>query len=860
MENEKSSPTPPPEKNEAPQGNGAPGSHSIVLADDLPPDELVIFPTHDRPVFPGMVAPLVFPQPLTPEAVEFISKTKNGWVALVELTKEFAKAHGHEGNYKESLTVENFRKVGGAGRVLRMGPMPDGSFQILVNVQRRLSLKKIVTNEPHLIGRVQWHLENLDGDDPQVKAMVQALISKIKELIKLNAVFSEEMKLFISRFGSNAPGQLTDMVASMLSTINTEELQDILETLDPMERIQKVLHFVHREVEVIQVKERINKQIEEKTSKQQRDFFLNEQLKLIKKELGLEKDEKSADLERMRAKVAKLKLSPEAQKVVGEELEKLKLYDERSAEYGVLRNYLQWITSLPWGIYTEDQLDLKRVRKTLDNDHYGIEEVKDRILEFVAVQKLKKSVGGSILCFVGPPGVGKTSLGKSIAHALGRKFYNFSLGGMRDEAEIKGHRRTYIGAMPGKILQALKSCESANPVLMLDEIDKLGVSHQGDPASALLEVLDPEQNSGFLDHYLDLRFDLSRVLFVCTANTADTIPPPLLDRMEIINLSGYILEEKVHIANRFVVPKALVAHGLAETDLKLTPDALSLMIRQYARESGVRSLEQQIRKLCRKAAREKAENPKSNLTVTPENLRKWLGPARFTEDSPYDHVVPGIVTGLAWTSMGGSTLYIESLLVRKSPGKGGLRITGQLGKVMEESSQIAWSYVSSISKDWHVSPSFFTDASVHLHVPAGATPKDGPSAGITMALSLFSLASGLVVPHDLAMTGELTAAGYVLPIGGVREKLVAAKRSGKKRVLLPEENRRDYEELPKAVKKGLKIDFVKRFEEVLTKTFPRLKPVKPLGARVPKGGRVRAVPKKLPKKTRKRGRPLSKRR
>jgi ATP-dependent Lon protease len=812
--------------------------HPIILAEDLPPEELVLFPTSERPVFPGMVAPLMFAQAPSPEAQEFIAKNKNNWVGLIELTHGFAASHGNEGSYKQALKAEDFRPVGCAGRVLKMGPTPDGGFQMLVNVQRRISLTRIVTNDPHLIGAVVYHAESVDVNDPQVKALIQALISKIKELIKLNAVFSEEMKLFISRFGSNAPGQLTDMVASMLSTITAEELQGVLETLEPLERIQKVLHFVHREVEVNLVKERINKQIEEKASKQQRDFFLNEQLKIIKKELGLEKDEKSADLDKIREKVSKLKLTPEAQKVVNEELEKLKLYDERSAEYGVLRNYLQWIISLPWGIYTEDQLDLPRVMKTLNQDHYGIQEVKDRILEFVAVQKLKKSVGGSILCFVGPPGVGKTSLGKSIAHAIGRKFYNFSLGGMRDEAEIKGHRRTYIGAMPGKIVQALKSCESANPVLMLDEIDKLGISHQGDPASALLEVLDPEQNHAFLDHYLDLRFDLSRVLFICTANTADTIPPPLLDRMEVITLSGYILEEKVQIARRFIIPKALAAHGLEASDLQVDEGALESIIRHYARESGVRSLEQQMRKLCRKVAREKASGNSAMLTVTRENLRKYLGPLRFTEDSPYETIVPGIVTGLAWTSLGGSTLYIESLLVREDAGKGFLKITGQLGKVMEESAQIAWSYVSSIAPAWGIKPSFFQDAQVHLHVPAGATPKDGPSAGITMALSLFSLAIGRPVPHDLAMTGELTASGYVLPIGGVREKLVAAKRALKKRILLPDENRRDYEELPATVRRGLKVSFVKRFEQVVASAFPKIRRARPASKKKPGGSRA----------------------
>lgn len=795
-------------------------SKQIIIADELIPDELVLFPTSERPVFPGMVAPLLFPQAPKPETLEFIHKAKKGYVGLIELTKSFIDAHGREGVYAEPLKKEDFYRVGSVGKILKSGTTPDGQFQALVNVQKRFTLEKILSNEPHLIGKATIVHEKIDPKDAQLKALIAALITKIKELIKFNAVFSEEMKLFISRFGTQSPGQLTDMVASMLSTITTEALQDILETFDIQERVTKVLNLVHKEVEVSRVKEKINKQIEEKVSKQQRDFFLNEQLKSIKKELGMEKDEKSNDLDKLKDRLAKLKLPPEAEKVVNEEIEKLKVYDERSSEYGVIRNYLQWVASLPWGVTTTDNLDLDKVLKTLNKDHYGIQEVKDRILEFVSVQKLKKSTKGSILCFVGPPGVGKTSLGKSIAHALGRKFYNFSLGGMRDEAEIKGHRRTYIGAMPGKIIQALKTVETSNPLIVLDEIDKLGTSYQGDPSSALLEVLDPEQNSGFLDHYLDLRFDLSKVFFICTANTMDTIPAPLLDRMEVITLSGYILEEKKVIAKKFVIPKQLVEHGLEAKDMKILDSGLETMIRHYARESGVRSLEQQVRKICRKVAREKAGRGFKPASIDKKNLRRYLGIEKFAEDSPYAKIVPGIVTGLAWTAMGGSTLYVESIRVGEESGKGSIKITGQLGKVMEESVQIAHSYVASIASEHKIAPGYFNDARIHLHVPAGATPKDGPSAGITMALSLFSLASKRVVPPDLAMTGELTVSGYVLPIGGVREKLTAAKRAGKKRILLPSENLKDFDELPAHIKKGLKVSFVRRFDDVLKAAFP----------------------------------------
>jgi ATP-dependent Lon protease len=769
------------------------------------------------------VAPLLFKEPPKPETIDFIQKSKRGYVALIELSKVFVETHGQHGEpqYQDPLKTEDFRRVGCIGKVIRFGNSPDGTFQMFVNVTKRFTLKKVLSNEPHLLGKIEVFHEKVDTHNAHLKALIAALITKIKDLIKLNAIFSEEMKLFISRFGSNAPSQLTDMVASMLSTLTTDELQDVLETFDLNDRITKVLGLVHKEVEVARVKEKINKQIESKASKQQRDFFLHEQLKAIKKELGMEKDEKSADVEKLKEKLSKLKLTVEAQKVVNEEMEKLKVYDERSPEYGVLRNYLQWICSLPWGIYSHDQLDMPRVQKVLDKDHYGMQEVKDRILEFVAVQKLKKMAGGSILCLVGPPGVGKTSLGKSIAHALGRKFYNFSLGGMRDEAEIKGHRRTYIGAMPGKILQALKSAETANPVIVLDEIDKLTTSYQGDPASALLEVLDPQQNNAFLDHYLDLRFDLSHVLFICTANTTDSIPPALLDRLEIIPLSGYILEEKKAIAKRFVLPKVLLEHGLTPKDFAIEDKALEKMIRHYARESGVRGLEQQIRKISRKVAREKAEKKINKIQISLKNLKHYLGTEKYMEESPFPTIVPGIVTGLAWTSLGGSTLYIESIVVDQEMGKGSLKLTGQLGKVMEESAQLAHSYVASISPKHAVIPKdFFSKSRIHLHVPAGATPKDGPSAGITMALSLFSLASGKKVPEDFAMTGELTLSGAVLPIGGVREKLVASKRAGKKRIIFPADNQKDFEELPDYLKKGLKIFFVRHFDEVLQCVYP----------------------------------------
>jgi len=536
-------------------------------------------------------------------------------------------------------------------------------------------------------------------------------------------------------------------------------------------------------------------------------------LKEIKKELGLEKDEKTSEIEKFEERIKKLKLSEEALKRFDEEIEKLKVLEPHSAEYGVSRNYLDWLTSLPWGLFSEDNYDIHKAKKILDRDHYGLQDIKDRILEFISAGKKKGNITGSIICFVGPPGVGKTSIGKSVAAALNRKFYRFSLGGMRDEAEIKGHRRTYIGAMPGKIIQSLKVVETSNPVIMLDEIDKIGASFQGDPASALLEVLDPEQNSQFLDHYLDVRYDLSNVLFIATANQLDTIPLPLMDRMEIMHLSGYILEEKLEIAKRFLIPKQIKEHGLLKNEVKIDTASLKKIIDGYAREAGVRSLENNIKKIMRKSTRQIIEGTAASIMVTPENLEEFLGKPRFTDESLYKKPIPGVVMGLAWTSMGGATLYIEATAI---PSKTkGFTQTGQLGNVMKESTEIAYSYIRSRVKQFGIDPDFFENHFIHLHVPAGATPKDGPSAGITMATALYSLAKNKPIKKSVAMTGELTITGRVLPIGGVKEKTIAAKRAAVKTIIYPIENKKDFDELPAHIKKGMDAHFVTYFEEVL---------------------------------------------
>ncbi len=541
--------------------------------------------------------------------------------------------------------------------------------------------------------------------------------------------------------------------------------------------------------------------------------MFQEQMRLALSQVGLEKDDKTTEVEIIEKKVKPLKLSEEASKVVEEELDKLKTLETGSAEFNVTRTYLNWLTDLPWGIFSEDNKDLKKAREILDEQHYGLDDVKQRILEFMSTVVKRGKVSGSIICLVGPPGVGKTSIGKSIADAMGRKFYRFSVGGMRDEAEIKGHRRTYIGAMPGKFIQSLKRTGVANPVIMLDEIDKIGASYQGDPAAALLEVLDPEQNVEFLDHYLDVRFDLSNILFVTTANQLDTIPRPLLDRMEIIKLSGYILEEKLEIARRFLVPKQRKEHGLKTSEVNISDAALKMMIDGYAREAGIRGLENQIKKIMRKATLFQAEKGDGKVSVTPKNITEYLGQPIFTTEELYEKSIPGVTLGLAWTAMGGATLYIEATAINTK--NGGLKQTGQLGSVMQESSEIAYSYVRSLLNKDAKFNDFFSENFIHLHVPAGATPKDGPSAGITMALALYSLVTGKAIKRGLAMTGELTLTGKVLPIGGVREKTIAARRVKVFELIFPADNKNDFEELPDYIKKGITAHFVNYFDEVL---------------------------------------------
>jgi ATP-dependent Lon protease len=806
-----------PADSEQTQKEGEATGTSLILAGEVLPETLAILPARRRPFFPGIHIPIEVPAehvPAVDHAVE--SGTNTIGIVLVKNPEGVADA-------------ANLYNVGVAAKILKAFKPEEGDVQILIACMERFKIIEVQEAPQGILARVEYHYATEYDVNQELKAYSLAIIAALKELMSLNPLQSEAIRMFLTRTSLDDPGRLADFSAS-LTTAEGYELQQVLEEFDVRPRIDRTLVLLRREVELSKLQQKITKQIEDKMSAQQREFFLREQLKAIKKELGLEKEGKVSELETFEERLASRKLNAEAQQAVQDEMEKLRVLEQTSPEYTVTRNYLDWLTILPWGISSEDNYELKRAREVLDRDHYGLEDVKERIIEFLAVGKMKGDIAGSIVCLVGPPGVGKTSVGMSIAEALGRKFYRFSLGGMRDEAEIKGHRRTYIGAMPGKFIQALKTVGTSNPVIMLDEIDKIGASFQGDPASALLEVLDPEQNVTFRDHYLDVPFDLSHVLFVTTANQSDTIPSPLLDRMEVIRLSGYILEEKVEIARRYLIPKAIRQHGLPEDRIAIDKDALVYIIERYAREAGVRNLEKQIRKIMRRAALRLAEDPKSSLTVTRDNVESLLGKPVFLDEELFE-IRPGVVTGLAWTSLGGATLQIEATAVATS--QKGFKQTGQLGEVMVESSYIAYSYVMGRLADFGAKPDFFDEHFVHLHVPAGATPKDGPSAGITMATALVSMVTGKTVAKNLAMTGELTLTGRVLPIGGVKEKVIAARRAGLTTLILPHGNRKDVEELPDYLRQGLTFHYAADFRDVVEVAFPPEKNQRPKKAAQP---------------------------
>ncbi|WP_295462165.1 endopeptidase La [uncultured Pseudomonas sp.] len=781
------------------------GQTGLVLPGQNLPDKLYIIPIHNRPFFPAQVLPVIVNEEPWAETLELVAKTDHHSLALFYMEQQ---PEGSEGFDPDQLPQH--------GTLVRIhhASRQDGKLQFVAQGLSRVRIRGWLRRQrpPYLV-EVE-HLRPSPDPSDEVKAYGMALINAIKELLPLNPLYSEELKNYLNRFSPNDPSPLTDFAAA-LTTAPGAELQQVLDTVPMLQRMEKVLPLLRKEVEVARLQKELSAEVNRKINERQREFFLKEQLKLIQQELGITKDDRSSDLESFRQRLDGKVLPEAAQKRIDDELNKLSVLETGSPEYAVTRNYLDWATDLPWGVHGQDKLDLKHARKVLDRHHAGLDDIKNRILEFLAVGAFKGEVAGSIVLLVGPPGVGKTSIGKSIAESLGRPFYRFSVGGMRDEAEIKGHRRTYIGAMPGKLVQALRDVKVMNPVIMLDEIDKMGQSYQGDPASALLETLDPEQNVDFLDHYLDLRLDLSKVLFVCTANTLDSIPGPLLDRMEIIRLSGYIAEEKQAIAKRHLWPKQLDKAGVPKDRLTLTDSALKALVEGYAREAGVRQLEKQLGKLVRKAVVKLIENPELKIKIGASDLEDYLGMPTFRKEQLLSGV--GVITGLAWTSMGGATLPIEATRIHTL--NRGFKLTGKLGDVMKESAEIAYSYVTSHLKEFKGDPNFFDQAFVHLHVPEGATPKDGPSAGITMASALLSLARNQAPKKNVAMTGELTLTGQVLPIGGVREKVIAARRQKISELILPEPNRGDFEELPAYLKEGLTVHFAKRFADVAKVLF-----------------------------------------
>jgi ATP-dependent Lon protease len=764
------------------------------------PSELPVLPLKETVVFPQSMTPLAIGQE---RSIKLVEDAVDGARLLALVTVENAEP--------DQSGWDDLHEIGTAAVIHKLIRVPDGTLRILVQGVRRIRLDRRIKDEPYLVGEFVEVPDEVE-ETPEVEALTRNVQMLFGRVIAAVPYLPDELELAAANVDD--PNALSYLVASTLR-LKTDEKQQLLELTDAGERLREISRILNRELEVVELGSKIQSQVQSEMEKGQREYFLRQQLKAIQEELG-EGDAEQAELNELRERLAALDLPEDVRKAVDRELARLEKLPSASAEYGVIRTYLDWIATLPWSNTTQDNLDLERARTILDEDHYDLEKVKERIIEHLAVSKLRNDASGQILCFVGPPGVGKTSLGQSIARTLERKFVRISVGGVRDEAEIRGHRRTYIGAMPGTIIRAIRDAESSNPVMLIDEIDKMGADFRGDPASAMLEVLDPEQNKTFRDHYLDLPYDLSKVLFICTANQLETIPAPLLDRMDVIHLSGYTDDEKFAIARKYLVPKQLETHGLDPKQVSITDNALKVVAREYTREAGVRNLERRIADLCRKAAREVAEGRKTKIRVDEKRTRKWLGPRRFSGEVRKRTSEPGVATGLAVTAVGGDILFIEATAY---PGKGRLTVTGQLGEVMQESATAAHSWVRSHAVQLGLEPTWFADHDVHVHIPAGAIPKDGPSAGITMATAIVSLVRGVPVADDVAMTGEITLTGQVLPIGGVREKTLAAQRAGIKRVVLPRENEPDLEDLPKETRSGLDFVLADTLDDVLAAAF-----------------------------------------
>ena len=794
-------------------------SGSIIPTENILPDKLLLIPLQSRPIFPGIFTPLMIN---APEDVKVVEKAyeEGGFIGIVMLK-----------NDTETPTASDMHRVGTAARILKKVNLPDGGINIFISTVKRFKIRKVLHSSAPVAVAVEY-LEEEEADTFEVKALTRALLSEMKEVSENNPLFSEEMRLNMVNIDN--PGKIADFIASILN-VDKNEQQKILETLNVRARMEQVLIFIKKEQELLRVQKKIQRELNDRVEKNQREYFLREEMKSIQEELGETLGGDATDYQKFKKAIEELKLTGEVLETANNELEKLRMMEPGSSEYMVTRNYLDLICKLPWnteGSSKMDDFDINEAQKILERDHFGLDDVKKRIIEYLAVRKMKNDSKGSILLLVGPPGVGKTSVGRSIAAAMKKPFFRFSVGGMRDEAEIKGHRRTYIGAMPGKILQGLKITKSASPVFMIDEVDKMGSSHNGDPASALLEVLDPEQNNSFRDDYLDLPFDVSNVFFILTANTLDSIPSPLLDRAEIIQLSGYIDQEKLEIAKKYLIPKSLEKNGLKKGQVKYTKTALDRIAKEYAREAGVRHYEKCLDKIHRKLVTEIVQKSsviadkasviasvakQSTITIDSPDLDKYLGKPDFDESQIKVASVPGTAIGLAWTSMGGDTLLLEAV---SFAGKGSLVLTGQMGDVMKESSQIAFNWARRYAVEKGIKEAkWFDDNIVHLHIPEGATPKDGPSAGITMATTFVSLLTGKKIKPHLAMTGELSLTGQVLPIGGLREKTVAAKRNKIKTIIIPKANERDLEEIPAYVKEGLTFIPVSNVLEVIEKAF-----------------------------------------
>lgn len=805
---------------------------------------LLSIPLTRRPLFPGYYKSMYIKDPKVIAVIQELVKSGDPYVGIF-----MAKDENSEDDMVTDL--KQVEKVGVFAQITNAFLAgPDNSMlTVIVYPHRRIRITdlalptdtQLLEPPPGKEGMVErlnrlevpvTSVENLvdqpyNPENRLIKATMNEVINTLRELSQGNPLLRDQILTMSAQSGTSVqePSKLADFAAA-LSSGEPKELQAVLDSLVIEERLHKALVTLKKELANAKLQQEISQEVDKKINRKNQEYFLMEQLKGIKKELGLENDGKEKMIAKFKAKAAELKMPEAVKKVFEEEIQKMSTLEPQASEFGVTRNYLDWITQIPWGQKSTENFSTKEAQEVLDADHYGLKDVKDRILEFIAVGKLRGSVQGKIITLVGPPGVGKTSVGKSIARALGREFYRFSVGGLTDVAEIKGHRRTYVGAMPGKVVQALKKVKTENPLIMIDEIDKLGRGHQGDPASALLELLDPEQNSSFLDHYMDVPIDLSQVLFVCTANTLETIPGPLLDRMEQITLSGYVAEEKVAIASKYLSPQSIEACGLQKYKVDVTPDAILALIRNYCRENGVRNLKKQIEKIYRKAAFKIVQQdlPESSvITITPNNLHEYVGSPVFTSDRMYETTPPGVVMGLAWTQMGGSTLYIESVLDSslKKDSKPSFHRTGQMGDVMKESSTIAYTYAKAYIALHQPSNDFFDKASIHMHIPEGATPKDGPSGGCTMTTSLLSLCLNTPVLPNVAMTGEITLTGKILKIGGLKEKAIAAKRSGVKTIIFPISNKADWDELPEYLKEGLEPHFVSWYDEIFKLVFPQ---------------------------------------